>query len=407
MSTPQTFQRHSPLNSKSERMQRGLSVLLEVNMLHIGGPSSWVCDIAPALKRRGVKVTVISFETMAPTDLVLPQRLEAEGVEIRRVPVRGGRWRRHRMIQAGFKAAGQYDIAHFNSDAYSGPFMPFARRCGIPVRIIHARTPNWAPSGAGLRVRLRYHWYWWLCRRYCTHAFGVTQEALDAMLRPSGWRRIPSLVVPSAISFARFSHYAELRARQCGVKGMAELVVGFVGRFSPMKNLDFLVKVLPVLRARGVEAHLLLMGSGPAEAGLRSLAVQEKLADHVEFLPPGGNVAEIMAQRMDILALPSDFEGTPRVVIEAQAAGVPALCSTAVSAEVCVVPELFHRLPLAAGPEAWGNEMLRVAKIRVPRQRVEECFARSPLEIENQAEHLAALYRSFLPRNHRGDSLSN
>jgi glycosyltransferase involved in cell wall biosynthesis len=383
-------------------MQRGLRVLLEVNMLHIGGPSSWVCDIAPALKRRGVKVTVISFETMAPTDLVLPQRLEAEGIEIRRVPVRGGRWDRQRMIQAAFNAAGHYDVAHFNSDAYSGPVMPFARRCGIPVRIIHARTPNWAPSGPGIRVKLRYHWYWWLALHHCTHAFGVTQESLDAMLRPSGWRRIPSLVVPSAISFARFSPQAEFRARQEGVKGKAALVVGFVGRFSPMKNLDFLVKVLSVLRARGAEAHLLLMGSGPAEAGARNLAAQEKLSERVEFLPPGGNVAEVMAQRMDILALPSDYEGTPRAVIESQAAGVPTLCSMGVSTAVCVVPELFHRLPQAAGPAAWADEVLRLVKVRVPRQQVEECFARSPLESENQAERLIELYSSYLPsRNGR------
>ena len=377
-------------------MQRNLSVLLEVNMLHIGGPQSWVCDIAPALKMCGVKLTVISFETMPPTDLVLPQRLEAEGIEIRRVVVRGGWWCRHRMVQAAFETAGHYDVAHFNSDAYSGPFMPFARRCGIPVRIIHARTPHWAPPGPSLRVRLRYHWYWWLSLHHCTHAFGVTQDALDAMLRPIGRRPIPSLVVPSAISFARFSRHADLRARQDRGKGKPALVVGFVGRLSPMKNPDFLVKVLSILRAKGAEVRLLFMGSGPAEAGVRDLAAKENLADRVEFLPPCGNVAEVMAQRMDILALPSDYEGTPRAVIESQAVGMPALCSMGVSTTACVVPELFHRLPLADGPAAWADAVLRVNQVRVPSQRVKECFARSPLEIENQAEHLMQVYRSFL-----------
>jgi hypothetical protein len=60
------------------------------------------------------------------------------------------------------------------------------------------------------------------------------------------------------------------------------------------------------------------------------------------------------------------------------------------------VPELFHRLPLAAGPEAWADEILRLANARIMRERVEECFARSPLEIENQADHLLRLYQSFL-----------
>jgi glycosyltransferase involved in cell wall biosynthesis len=322
--------------------------------------------------------------------------LEAEGIETRRIAVRGGRWCRRRLLQAAFQATGQYDIAHFNSDAFSGPLLPFASHCGIPVRIMHSRTPNWAPPIPGLYWKLRYRWYWWLSLHYCTHAFGVTGQALNAMLQPTGRRRIPSFVVPSAISYHRFGQRLDARARQDGVGGKAALVVGFVGRFSPMKNLDFLVKVLSVLRARGVEARLLLMGSGSAEAGVRSLAAQEKLADRVEFLLPNGNVAEVMAQRMDVLALPSDFEGTPRVAIESQAAGVPALCSLGVSPSVCVVPELFNRLSLAEGPAAWADAVSHLAKVRVPRQRVEECFARSPLEIENQAEHLLAVYRSLL-----------
>lgn len=367
-------------------------------MLNIGGPQSWVCDIAPALMRRGAEVIVMSFEGAVPADLVLVQRLETEGIETRRVAVRGGRWSRMRAIHRAFMTVGPRDIAHFNSDAYSGPFLPFAKHCGIPVRIIHARTPNWTPPGRGLYLRLYYGWRWWLMRRYCTHAFGVTQEALDAMLGPTGRHRVPSHVVPSAICFARYRRQADARAPRQRVEGTGGLVVGFVGRISPSKNPGFLVKVLAVLRARGVEARLLLMGSGSAEAGVRSLAAQENLADRVEFLPPAGNVAEVMAQRMDILALPSDWEGTPRVVVESQASGLPVLCSTAVSADVCVVPELFHRLPLADGPEAWADELVRVAQVRVPRQRVEECFARSPLEIENQAERLLALYRSFLPQ---------
>jgi hypothetical protein len=68
----------------------------------------------------------------------------------------------------------------------------------------------------------------------------------------------------------------------------------------------------------------------------------------------------------------------------------------AVSNSVCVVPELFHRLPLADGPASWADAVLRLAEARVTRERVEECFARSPLEIENQADHLMGLYQSFL-----------
>ena len=173
-------------------------------------------------------------------------------------------------------------------------------------------------------------------------------------------------------------------------------MVGFVGRFEPQKNPGFLINVLSALRARRIEARLLFMGNGSLEPARRRLASDEKLEDRVEFLPPSGNVADIMGQRMDILALPSHYEGTPRVAVEAQASGVPVLCSSSIAADVCVVPELFHRLPLAEAPAAWADVVLRLGKVRVSGKRVAECFARSPLEIENQADTLLELYHSFL-----------
>lgn len=376
-------------------MVRNLSILFEIGQMNVGGPQSWLCDIAPALRRRGSKVAVMSFEGREPGDLVLLQRLQAEGIETRRVPVWGGRWRRRRAIHAAFKALGPCDIAHFLSEAYSGPFLPVAKRYGIPIRISHARSPVWRSLSPGLLVKLRYRWYWWLSLRYCTHAFGVTQEALDAMLAPAGRRRIPCHVVPSAICFARFSRCADMRGHHGRAKNKNDLVLGFVGRISPSKNPEFLVKVLSVLRARGGEARGVLLGSGSAEAQVREFIALEGLSDRVEIIPPRMDVAEVMAQRMDIVLLPSDFEGTPRVVVESQACGVPVLCSTAVSTSVCVVPELFHRLPLADGPAAWADTVLRVAKVRVPMKRVAECFARSALEIENQADHLLELYQGF------------
>jgi len=150
------------------------------------------------------------------------------------------------------------------------------------------------------------------------------------------------------------------------------------------------------MRAKGIQGRVLLMGAGPEENRVRSLAAQKGLAQEVTILPPGGDVARVLAEEIGVLLLPSEWEGTPRVVVEAQASGVPVLCSTAVSAGVCLVPELFHRLPLADGPAAWAEEVLHLAKVRVPRHRVEDCFARSPLEIENQVEHLMALYMRFV-----------
>ncbi|MCX6924179.1 MAG: hypothetical protein NT154_13355 [Verrucomicrobia bacterium] len=43
-------------------MARNLRIEFEIGQLRIGGPQSWLCDIAPALRQRGPKVIVMSFE---------------------------------------------------------------------------------------------------------------------------------------------------------------------------------------------------------------------------------------------------------------------------------------------------------------------------------------------------------
>jgi glycosyltransferase involved in cell wall biosynthesis len=172
--------------------------------------------------------------------------------------------------------------------------------------------------------------------------------------------------------------------------------MGLIGRITASKNPLFLLDILGVLRNRHTDARVLFMGYGPEEEKIRQVAAKRGIGKHITFLPPGENVAEILSEQLDVLVLPSDFEGTPRVVTEAQACGVPVVCSTAVSADVCAVPELFHRLPLADGAEAWADGILRASQIRVPRQRIERCFARSPLEIGNQADLLVNLYENFL-----------
>lgn len=379
-------------------MEHAIEVLFDASPLNMGGPQAWVCDIAPALTRRGVAVSVVSFELVPPKDDVLERRLAAVGIRAQRVVLTGSRVRKLRLIRAAIQGYGRYDIGHFNSDVFSGVLLPFAKWCGIKVRIAHSRSPHWAFRGSGLKNRILHCFFRRLVRTYCTHGFGVTEQALEGMLGPQSTRRIPCHVLPSAICAARFCQRADGGERAHRTARSNGPVMGFIGRITASKNPDYLVEVLSVLRRKGAGGRLLLMGAGPEEDSVRSLALQKGIAEHVTFLPPGDNVAEVLTEQVDVLVLPSDFEGTPRVVTECQACGVPVVCSTAVPLDVCVVPELFHRLPLADGPEAWAKGILRASQARVSGQRIHECFSRSPLEINNQADLLVDLYRSFLSR---------
>ena len=93
----------------------------------------------------------------------------------------------------------------------------------------------------------------------------------------------------------------------------------FLGRLSPEKGLDRLVGVW-----RDVPARLVVVGDGPERARLQAAA-----PDTVEF--HGAVAPEQVAgylQEARALVLPSIcYEGAPRTVVEALAAGVPVLAN--------------------------------------------------------------------------------
>ena len=118
-----------------------------------------------------------------------------------------------------------------------------------------------------------------------------------------------------------------------------------IGRLVPTKGHDVLLKACGILkREHGVLFELQLIGSGPADAELRSLAEQEGVLDEVVFR---GGIAfdEVLAalEQADAFCLAPRLipghppDGIPNVIAEAMALRIPVI-STRVSA----IPELVE-----------------------------------------------------------------
>jgi glycosyltransferase involved in cell wall biosynthesis len=111
------------------------------------------------------------------------------------------------------------------------------------------------------------------------------------------------------------------------------MVVAMVANFAPTKGHAALVDAASALRARIPHLHLLLAGTGPTLDAVRDLVRQRGLADVVHF---AGAVTDpfVVYRAADIVALPSEIEGLPYVVLEALSQGRPV-----VATDVGAVPE--------------------------------------------------------------------
>ena len=105
----------------------------------------------------------------------------------------------------------------------------------------------------------------------------------------------------------------------------------FAGRLALQKNLPLLIDAARLLHERGRRFELLIVGDGPDEPRLRAHAANSGLNGAVQFRPAVSRdeIADVFASA-DVFALSSDYEGYPRVLMEAAAAALP-IVTTAVS----------------------------------------------------------------------------
>jgi glycosyltransferase involved in cell wall biosynthesis len=104
--------------------------------------------------------------------------------------------------------------------------------------------------------------------------------------------------------------------------------IGYVGRFSRLKNVDVLIRAFKAIADDRPRARLILIGHGEELEFLDGLIQDLQLGDRVEIRERVPDVL-IEMQKFKCLVLPSANEGLPNVVIEALAVGIPVVASDA------------------------------------------------------------------------------
>ncbi|MDX1754881.1 MAG: glycosyltransferase [Marinobacter sp.] len=109
------------------------------------------------------------------------------------------------------------------------------------------------------------------------------------------------------------------------VSGNRPLILG-VGRLSHEKGFDRLLEALSILAETFPNAGLLIIGEGPARAGLEAQATALGLSGRVRMPGYVDAVPAVMANA-DVLCMPSRTEGLPITLLEAMCVGLPVVAS--------------------------------------------------------------------------------
>lgn len=276
-------------------------------------------------------------------------------------------------------------------EAHNGPLgryaMKAAKDSGIPVRIYHAH-------GADLRFDLK-----WPIKYYCmkmlkhsmNEHFVCSEKAGRFYMGDEVMDRGDYHFIPNAIAVEKFVYNEEVRERLRKTYGLEnKAVVGHIGRFSAPKNHQFLLEVFAVLRRIIPQAHLVLVGDGEWKDKVIHQIDTLGIKDNVTLT---GNIPnpQDWYQAFDVFLMPSLWEGLPVTGVEAQAADLPCVFSTAVTREVAL-SDKAEFIGLDEPVDKWATRLSDILGNLAPREDRTALITDTHYNIKEEAGRLQDLY---------------
>lgn len=280
----------------------------------------------------------------------------------------------------------EYKIVHCHRNATSVHALRQAQKAGVPVRIAHSHMTN-------TRFTWRtfvYNWNKRFIKNYATHLFACSQSAGEWLFGKSGVQDSRFRVVNNGIDISRFTFNPDTRNDIRRALNIPDnFLIGHVGRFTAPKNHSFILDIFCQVKHLEPTAKLVLVGDGPLRKKMIQKCHRLGISDAVIFTGVQRN-AEDYYQAMDVFLMPSLYEGLGIVAIEAQAMGLPVICSPAIPKDAKISDRIAF-LDLKDSAVSWAKAIVaQKGAARSPSDNT--CIKNNGFAIADVASSLADFY---------------
>jgi len=199
---------------------------------------------------------------------------------------------------------------------------------GVPKIIISARNVN--PTNFDyLKVDWYLPWYKAILSIPSVVLTANSQAGRDSYAQwlgidPARIQMIPNAIDLDSFKAARTGSSKSIR-EELGIAPSVPVMLG-VFRLSHEKRPLLFLEVAEEVKRQVPELIVLIAGVGVMQAEVEEVVAQRGLSSFVKLLGRREDIAELM-KASDVLALLSENEGSPNVVLEAQALGKPVVCT--------------------------------------------------------------------------------
>jgi len=389
--------------------RRALRIVHVIARLNVGGAALHVLQLAAEQRRRGDHVLVVAG-TLAPGEESMEYLAEDLGVTVERLtslqrelsPARDATVVRElvRILRAE-----RPDVLHTHTAKAGGTGRIAALLAGDarPPVVVHTYHGHVLSGYFGRTQEAFYRVLERVLAMRTSRLIAVSTEVRDDLVAFGVAPASRFEVIPYGFDLcgrADGDESGRERVRAQIGAGASTFVVGWVGRLTAIKRPLDLVRVLAVLRERGVDALLCLVGDGPDRPAVEHLAAELGVADHCHLAGFQKELQDWYAA-FDAFCLTSANEGTPVAAIEALAAERPVVATRVGGTEAVVDDGVSGFLAPVGDAAGLAEYLTRLAAGPALREEMGRRGAESVRErygLDRMVDHVERLYRSLLPR---------
>lgn len=242
----------------------------------------------------------------------------------------------------------EWEIVHVHNTSSAMLLMDIAKNKKMKV-IVHAHFDNGGNDVRSFikkifRLPIKYNTKYLLACSQLAGTYGFRINEKDVK------------VFKNAIDLKVYKFNEQVRNKKRAELGIHyETVLGHVGRMDQQKNHTYLIDIFDAYQQINPESLLLLVGTGKLREQLEQKVQEMGLKDKVRFLGVRADVNELL-QAMDMFVFPSEMEGLPVTLIEAQAACLPILASNRITKEVKIT-NLVAFKNIDSSPKIWAKSI--------------------------------------------------
>lgn len=229
-----------------------------------------------------------------------------------------------------YKAHPEYKIIHGHIGSTAAIYLGIAKKYDR-ITIAHSHSTRSTTNAKSIAYRI----YAFPTRYIADYFFGCSYQALvDRYGRKVAADKKKAAVLNNAIDAKKFIYNNQSREaiREELSIGEKELIIGTCGRLTPQKNPFFVIAIVEQLVKKGLKFRFLWVGTGELETEIKKKIKSLHLEKYFIMTGVRGDIPNVLCA-MDIFVFPSLWEGLGIACVEAQASGLPSLCSDTIPKE--------------------------------------------------------------------------